>query len=192
MAISEQFKSMIDMNQAKTRSESVFRGERYRISILTDRLVRFEYNPSGVFYDNPSQLVMFRNFETPKFDVKEDASFLQINTRYFSISYVKEKPFEGSKMVPSNNLRVELNNSDKSWFYKNPEVRNYKGVFVSFDYEKEVEKFYNGLYSLDGFATFDDTYSDIFQEDGSLVERPEKYLDIYVFLYDKDFDYKII
>lgn len=188
MAISEQFKSVIDMNQAKMSEKSIFRGERYRISILTDRLVRFEYNPTGNFYDNPSQLVMFRNFETPKFDVKEDQAFLQINTRYFSISYVKEKPFEGSKMVPSNNLRVELNNTEKSWFYKNPEVRNYKGVFVSFDYEKEVEKFYNGLYSIDGFATFDDTYSMIFQEDGTLVERPEKYLDIYVFLYDKDYN----
>ena len=188
MAISEQYRNGIDIKNAKAKDEAIFRGERYRITILTDRLVRFEYNPTGNFYDNPTQLVMFRNFEVPKFDVKEDASFLQINTRYFSISYVKEKPFEGSKMVPSANLRVELNNSEKSWFYKNPEVKNYKGVFVSFDYERETEKFYNGLYSLDGFASFDDTYSFIFQEDGTLIERPEKYADIYVFLYDKDFD----
>lgn len=44
-----------------------------------------------------------------------------------------------------------------------------------------------GLYSLDGFASFDDSSSLIINEDGTLGNRPKDSIDIYVFMYDRDY-----
>ena len=37
------------------RKDNIILGKTYRISILTDRLVRLEYSPSGVFEDRATQ-----------------------------------------------------------------------------------------------------------------------------------------
>ena len=116
-----------------TREDCVIRGEHYRISILTERLIRLEYSPNGVFYDNRTQWVQFRNFDKVDFEITQDEKYLVIKTKYFSLSYSKEKHFDGGKIVPSSNLRVELNDTDHAWYYKHPEVKNYKGLFVSLD-----------------------------------------------------------
>ena len=42
-----------NMNDAKCKKENIVLGKKYRISILTDRLVRLEYNKDGKFEDNP-------------------------------------------------------------------------------------------------------------------------------------------
>lgn len=170
-----------------TNSEMVFSGTNYRISVLSERLLRLEYSPSGMFYNNKSQLVKFRNFSKPVFEVKEDEKYLIIKTKYFNLSYTKNKNFDGGKMIPSSNLKVDLVGTDKSWFYKNPEVRNYKGLMISFDGSEDDLKFRNGLYSLDGFATIDDSNSYIFNEQDQLLKKSEVGIDIYLFVYGNDF-----
>lgn len=171
-----------------TREDCVLQGEHYRISVLTERLVRLEYSPNGVFYDNKTQWVQFRNFNKPEFEVTEDEKFLVIKTKYFALSYSKEKNFDGGKIVPSSNLRVELNDTDHAWYYKHPEVKNYKGLFVGLDGNDNDMKLRNGLYSLDGFATIDDSNSYIYDEDSKLTVREHPGIDIYLFMYNNDFD----
>ena len=39
------------------REENVIAGEKYRISVLTDGLIRLEYAQHGVFEDRPTQTV---------------------------------------------------------------------------------------------------------------------------------------
>src|SRR5690606_20135874 len=102
---------------AKTNEESIIKGQKYRFSILTERLVRLEYSESGVFEDRPTELIWYRNFEKPQFTIKEDEKYLEISTRYFKISYLKERKFSGSPINPSSNLKVELLNTDRSWYY---------------------------------------------------------------------------
>ena len=46
----------------KTREEMVVRGEKYRISVLTERLIRLEYSKKGVFVDEKTQTIMNRDF----------------------------------------------------------------------------------------------------------------------------------
>ena len=58
--LGEQFK--FDMDKALANPECVFKGSKYRITILTERLVRLEYNDDGFFNDNPTELVWYRNF----------------------------------------------------------------------------------------------------------------------------------
>ena len=53
-------------------SEAVFLGKTYRITVLTERLLRLEYHPNGIFYDNKTEWVSFRNFPKPEFEVNKD------------------------------------------------------------------------------------------------------------------------
>ena len=48
---------------------AVIRGETYRITILTDRLVRLEYAGDGQFRDSATQTVLTREFPVTAFTV---------------------------------------------------------------------------------------------------------------------------
>ncbi len=185
--LGEHFK--IDFSKLKAKDEMVFQGQNYRITVLTERLIRLEYSQTGIFYDNPTQLVMFRNFEVPKFEVKQDDKYIEIKTEYFTLEYAKEKSFDGGKLMPHSNLRVTTPGEDnKMWFYNHAEAKNYKGSYVSLDGIESNSKEKNGLYSLDGFASIDDSNSCIFNEDGVLLAKDTKNIDIYLFVYNNDFN----
>ncbi len=174
-----------DINKAKPNDDCVFKGSKYRITVLTERLVRLEYNENGIFENSPTEIVWYRNLPKPDFSVTENNKILNIKTKYFELSYVKDKKFTGSKLSPSSNLKITLNNTNKVWYYGHPEVRNFGTSTFSLDEHNKK----NGLYSLDGFATIDDSKSNIILEDGSFKKREYKGIDIYVFLYNKDFFY---
>ena len=183
--LGEHFKLNIENKNSK--KECLFQGQKYRITVLTERLIRLEYSQEGIFYDDLSQLAINRNFNPPVFEVKEDDKYLQLDTKYFRLEYTKEKNFDGGKMLPLSNLRISLKETDKVWHYNHPEVRNYKGNYVSFDGTDNDRKQRNGLYSIDGFASINDSNSMLFNEAGELTERPSKNIDIYLFMYNKDF-----
>lgn len=166
---------------------AIIRGVNYRITILSDILVRIEYNANGKFEDRPTELVKFRKFDVPKFIKKEDDNYLVITTNYFKLEYQKGKPFYGTKMNPSANFKISLNNTDKVWFFGAAEARNFKGTSSSLD--GSSASFSKGLYSTDGFVSLDDSKSLIFNKDGSLGRRSDERIDTYVFMYRKDFGY---
>ena len=180
----------IDYTKAKADDKCVYQGNNYRISILTERLVRLEYSPTGAFVDAPTQLVKQRDLGYPEFRVNQDANYIEIVTKYFKLSYYKRQPFEGTKVDPMKNLRITLNSMEKDkqrdWYYKNPEARNMNGNMVSTDVP--TNKILNrGLFSLEGFASIDDTPSKILNTDGTFINRNPGTIDIYVFMYDTDF-----
>lgn len=177
----------MDMENAKASPRAVLQGQRYRFTVLSERLIRMEYHPEGLFIDAPSQFAIFRNFEVPSFDVKQDATYLVVRTKYFEMEYQKEKPFVASKVVPMNNLKVTITGTDKVWYYPHPEARNFSGVFTSFDGTNKDRIAGRSLYSLDGFVSFDDSKSYLFDEAGLLNPRDGKGLDIYLFVYQNDF-----
>lgn len=185
MALQEHFK--IDYSKIVARTSSIIKGSHYRITILSPILIRFEYSLSGAFEDRPTELVMNRNFPAVKFEKKEDSKYLTIKTEYFTITYAKENDFVGSKVSPDQNLRVDLNDTDKYWYFNHPEVRNFMAPGYSLDGADGKANFVRGLYSTDGFVSIDDSNSLIFNEDGSLGKRTDKRLDTYVFMYKRDF-----
>ena len=77
----EHFK--VDYQNAKSKKEAIFQGEKYRITVLTERLVRLEFNKDGIFCDDLTEQVLNRNFPVPQFKVVEDTRYLEITTKYF-------------------------------------------------------------------------------------------------------------
>ncbi len=164
----------------------VFTGKHYRITVLSERLIRLEYSKKSTFFNEKTTLVNTRTFEKPNFEMFDDDKSISISTRYFALSYLKNKPFKGSGFSPESNLKINLIGTDKVWYYKHPEVRNFKGSAVSLDEFNSV-KLDKGLYSVDGFVSIDDSNNMKINQNGFLEERDDENIDIYVFMYKKDF-----
>lgn len=177
----------VDYSNNRSKQEAIFQGQTYRITILTERLIRFEYNQDGIFFDDLTECVRNRNFKVPEFQVQQDEKYLEITTKYFHLQYAKEKPFIGSKLAPDANLKVTLVNTDKLWYFNHPEARNFGTSPMSLDENSEKIKFAKGLYSVDGFASLDDSQSMILMPDGYLSATNVKRVDTYLFVYRRDF-----
>ena len=165
---------------------NIFRGKNYRITVLSEILLRLEYNPSGNFLDDMTELVRNRNFSIPQFKVQQDEKFLVIETSYFRLEYEKEKSFFGTKIVPEQNLKVTLLGTEKFWHFNHVEARNFRTIGFSLDDKENIKLNNKGLYSTDGFVSIDDSNSLILKDD-KFYKRPEKVLDTYLFMYKRDF-----
>ena len=175
------------MENENTAKNNVFIGKHYRITVLSERLIRLEYSNDGNFNDLKTLLVKNRDFSVPEFKVEQDERYIAINTKYFSLQYAKEKPFIGSKFAPEANLKIKLLNTDKQWYYHHPEAKNFKADAFSLDDYAGKVNLLNGLYSTDGFATIDDSKTMLIDEDNNLIENNLNNTDIYVFMYKRDF-----
>lgn len=178
-----------DTSLGKAQDKAIVKGKTYRITLLTDRLIRFEYNKNGIFEDRPTQLVLNRLFDVPTFTMREDATYLEITTKYCKIEYTKEKNYIGNKIIPGGNLRVTLLNAGegKIWYFGHPEVRNYGSTNISVEELGEKLNLERGLYSGDGFVSIDDSENMVIQNDGTIAPRAEAEIDTYLFTYNKDF-----
>ncbi len=182
------------------RKESVIRGDCFRITILTEALVRLEYSPDGVFEDRPTQSVLNRDFPTPRFRTV-DGDQLSIYTDRMEIHYDR-RPFA------ANGLTIKVNGEKGGWgatwhYGEEPEdlggtartldmcdgpmVLNPKGCWE--DRSPGEERYAgrlpmeHGLMSRKCFSWFDDSRSMVLTEDGWIQPRKEGVQDIYFFGY---------
>ena len=208
-----------NMNNRMTNPKAVFKGKNYRISIISDMILRLEYDETGVFNDYLTENIQNRSFPLPTLDIQEDHATLIVNTKYYRLQYLKEKPFKGSLFAPDSTLRVNVLNSQAYWYYGSDESKNITSPIFNLDLKKEfisaseflennnskddkkkkeatdtykkakhsIFERQKSLYSLDGFSTLDDSDSMIIDDKGYMVPRTHKSIDIYVFVYNKDF-----
>ena len=181
----------LDIKKARTPDIYIYKGHKYRISILSDVLIRFEYSEHGTFNDYPTMFACNRSFSKPKVTFREDENIILLTNDIFTIQYTKEKPFIGSRFAPEQYLKVSINGTDKVWYFNHPEVRNFKGTFYSLDEVKNEPNMDKGLFSLDGFVSFDDSRTPILSENGNLIAPNYKNIDTYLFIYNKDFGFAL-
>lgn len=168
-----------NLEQAKANPHAVIKGNNYRFTILSERLIRIEYSNNGMFTDYPTQRVLCRNFSVPKFELNQDSKYLEITTKYFKLSYTKESP------ITSSSLRISLIGTDAMWYYGHPEIKTYDSSILNFEGK---EKYVKGIYSVEGFSSIDDTDSLLIDMNGNLIKKQNIGTDIYVFMYKDDFD----
>ena len=48
----------VDYQNAKSKKEAIFQGQKYRITVLTERLVRLEFNKNGLFFDDKKHVTL--------------------------------------------------------------------------------------------------------------------------------------
>ena len=173
----------IDLSKLRAKDEGVVKGEKYRFTVLTERLIRLEYSPNSSFNDLATQFVSFRDFDVPKFMKNDGKNTLEIETSYFKLEYQKEMPFKGSTFSPTKNLKVVVKNSNFVWYVGHPEAKNYYGSNVSAEVSKNETSENKGLYSDDGVVSFDDSNSLSLDELGCVIPPNNGNTDIYLFVY---------
>ena len=196
-----------DYIRARSNPKAIVQGPKFRITVLSEQLIRLEYDENSIFEDRPTELALYRDFDLPQFKLEEDTKFVVINTKYFSLQYLKGKPFVGPKYAPEANLKINLVGTDRVWCFNHPEIRNYNSMVANLDntenhYDKNANKIsaekvkkrieevfvkQKGLYSGDGFVSLDDSASLVMDEDGGFFKKDHKSIDTYVFFYKDDF-----
>lgn len=175
-------------NRAKLISdeESYIIGNKYRFTVLSPRLIRLEYNDAGIFEDRPTSKVINREFPKTLYEFTESDTLIQINTGVFTLTYVKNSELKSGTL--SSNIKAVINGTNKEWELNNPEVKNLRSINYSIDSIKDKIILDKGLYSLDGFCILDDSKSLVLDENDVFIERPNNIKDLYLFMYNKDFD----
>ena len=166
--------------------ESYIMGNKYRFTVLSPRLIRLEYSADGIFEDRPTALVINRSFPKVNYSITESETLIQIATEVFTLTYVKDKELKSSTL--SSNIKAVINNTKIEWQLNNPEAKNLRSINFSIDSIKDKIILDKGLYSLDGFCIIDDSSNPVLDENDSFIQRKPGVKDLYLFMYNKDFE----
>ena len=172
----------LNQDNLRVNEKCIFIGPKYRIEVLTERLIRLEYSEQGKFVDSASALVINRNFERPLFEVKEDQAYIYINTKYINLKYMK------NSRLSEKSLFATIMYSKKEWFYSQKEVKNYGGTTISLDNTLKMPNLDKGLFNPDMYLIMDDSNSLLLDENSNVYKREENSKDIYIFAYSNDFN----
>ncbi|OZG61018.1 alpha-glucosidase [Bifidobacterium myosotis] len=155
------------------KSDSLISGDHWRIGIITDSLVRFEWSDSGIFEDHPTQTVFNRDFgAAPRFTVTERDGRVIIDTAALYITYDK-LPFskEGLSVV----VKGVSNSQFNTWHYGDEQKGNLKGTARTLDEADGEIPLGEGVISRDGWAIIDDSASNVITTGEEVNGKPNPF-----------------
>ena len=163
--------------------KAVLRGDRYRITILTSRLIRLEYAEDGEFRDTATQLALNRNFPVPDYTVSETEQGLTVETEHVRIRYNRQ-PFSSTGL--SAELKGAFSVYASIWHYGVP-VKTLGGTARTLDEADGAIPLEDGIQSARGYAVLDDSASMGMDDAGRLLPADFSGTDLYLFAYGHDF-----
>ncbi len=168
-------------------------GDKWRITVLTDRLLRLEYCENGKFEDRATRVAANRNFETPNFKKYEESGILHIVTEYLHLTYDK-KPFSqgGLKIVICGTNDWVYGAGEEYMFY-GFSGDNMGGTVCTLDGVDGEIPLDNGLLSKccgfsSGYTIIDDSKTIAINENGWPEPVIGDRTDIYFFGYMKNYE----
>lgn len=165
------------------KKEAVVAGECYRFTVLTDRLIRVEWQPQGRFVDEPTQRVICRDFPAVDYRVIEQQDSLEIVTDQLHLYYDK-------KEFSREGLRIELKESfhvyGSVWSYGD-RIDDLKGTARTLDEADGAIALESGVLSRNGFAVMDDSDTAFLTEDQWAKAKDRQSVDLYFFGYGHDY-----
>ena len=172
--------SIFEMNP-KADENYVVKGEKYRITVLTERLFRLEYSKDGVFEDRATRLAFNRAFAKPEFEYYREDGYLHVVTKYLHLTY-DEKEFSEA------GLQIELSSTKqyqtKYWYYGRILPRNLGGTLRTLDGVNGAKELPDGLLTEHmGYSVVDDSKTIAIGEDGWPVPVTNERIDLYFFGY---------
>lgn len=163
--------------------KAVICGKDYRITVLTDRLLRMEYQPEGAFCNTATQMALCREFPVPPFSVTETENLLIVETNALRLRYDKA-PFSPTGL--SVTLKGSYAFYASIWHYGDP-ADTLGGTARTLDNADGAIPLGDGLMSVKGYALLDDSASMGLDENGQLLPGRPHGEDLYLFAYGHDF-----
>ena len=163
--------------------EAVVQGDRWRITVLADGLLRLEWADDGAFEDRASTFALHRDLPVPDFEAIDGESALEIVTGRLRLVYDRT-PFSPAGLTVQ--ARGNVSNYRSVWRYGEP-LRNLGGTARTLDEADGRIPLEPGVLSRQGVAVLDDSRSFLWEPDGWFSPRPKGRTDLYVFAYGRDY-----
>ena len=167
----------------KARGGAVVMGDCYRFTVLTDSLVRLEYQSEGRFTDDATQAVICRDFPVPEYRVMEKDGLLEIVTDKLHLYYNK-KPFSPEGLTVQ--LKEGFHVYGSNWSFGD-ETDDLKGTARTLDGVDGAVELESGLLSRSGFTVLDDSRTALIMADQWVEPRQHDCVDLYFFGYGHDY-----
>ncbi|OQV02598.1 hypothetical protein CLAIMM_07765 [Cladophialophora immunda] len=164
-------------------------GPHYRFTVLTDRLIRYEWSYDGKFEDRASTFAINREFPVPKFQVVDRPEELEIINDHFHLSYDKKR-FSASGLLCSFSAKVTLWGAQWRFGAQPSHGRreNLGGTARTLDEVDGRCDMGDGVLSRFGYAALDDSKSMLFDGQGFVAgRRPGDRIDGYLFCHGHDY-----
>ncbi len=174
----EQF--IMDIQPVASTAAIVLAGNA-RFTVLTERLVRLEYDSDGCFEDRASQTMWYRQQPVPVFTVQRSATCVSVETAAFALNYSVGQPF-----TPES-LSIQVKATGTVWHPGDVDTGNLKGTTRTLDFINGYTPLTDGLISRSGWAHLDDSKSLVFNEQSWLEPRSGHVQDWYFFAYGQDY-----
>ncbi len=165
----------------KADERFVVRGDNYRITLLTERLLRLEYSKNGIFENRATRIAFNRAFDTPSYECYREDGYLHIITKYLHLTY------DENEFSPAG-LQIELSSTKqyqtKYWYYGMTMPHNLGGTLRTLDGVNGAKELPDGLLTQrSGYSVVDDSQTIAIGEDGWPVPVMGDRIDLYFFGY---------
>ena len=166
------------------RPESTIVGDHWRITVITDGIVRLEWSADGAFEDRASTFAINREQATPSFRVVETDDVIEVFTDRLHLTYDR-------KEFSSTGLSVQARGNASAWhstWRYGVEIGDLGGTIRTLDMVDGRAELGPAVISRNGIAVLDDSDSMLFTADGWIAGREPGRLDVYVFAYGRDYE----
>lgn len=164
--------------------QNVICGEKYRITVLTDSLLRLEYSEQGKFEDRATQVVENRNFPAIEFKVERHSGGILLRTEVLQLVY-NEQEFTGYGL--SIEVKDKKTSLQKTWHFGET-IEDLGGTARTLDNVNGAEvELDHGIISKSGYAVLDDSQSLVLDSNDWIAPGEEHRKDIYFFGYGHDY-----
>lgn len=167
--------SLIASTAPKALPSQIVRGEGFRITVLTKKLFRVEFDSSNTFLDDATQSIWFRELTPVDFDY----SYLN------GVALVKTASVTLSVKIKTKRIYVLLNEESK--FKRADNRANLLGTRRTLDFTNGRVSIKKGLISKSGVAVYFDSDSLVLDANGEIKERNVKEKDIYIFVHGDNY-----
>ncbi len=187
----------------KADPRSIVQGDKYRFTVLTDKMIRMEYSESGHFVDEMTETVINRLFPVPEFTVKDSSEKIEIVTSKMVLSYNKEEFSPRGLQIRMLGNRWLM--KQETWFFGDKDFEgqgNLGGTYYNLDgcdgdvhrgrpgvgaQEPKKISLGHGLMAQTGFSVIDDSNAPSLDEHGWPIVNEEKHYDVYFLNYGRDY-----
>ena len=164
-------------------ADAVVQGDTWRITVLTEGLVRLEWAADGAFEDRASTFALHRDLPVPAFEVIDRPAAVEVVSSRLHVVYDRA-PFSTAGL--SVTVRPSVSNHGNVWRYGEPadDLGGTARTLDEIDGRTELEP---GVASRHGLGVLDDSGSFVFEDDGWVSARDAGRHDLYVFAYGHDY-----
>lgn len=159
--------------------DAIIRTGKARFTVLTDRLIRLEYDPQARFEDRPSQAFWFREQPVPPFTVREAGGVLDIETDALRLRFHAAE----DRGFGPDTLSITLKDSGVEWRPGDRADDNLLGTTRTLDGVNGYTPLEPGLMSRAGWSVLDDSKTLVLNGASWLEPRVPGATDWYFFGY---------